>query len=99
METKMKQLVNILVITAFIFGSNYPLIAQNYEQIYQKGLIKEEGEGALQDAIALYNQIADNSNAEKSFMLHPLALACPPPPKDFAISETSQLSLADRIEQ
>ena len=49
-----------------IIGSVNPSLAQTPEQLYQKGLTKEEGEGALQDAISLYTQVADNSNASVS---------------------------------
>jgi len=55
----------ILVATLLVAGSQYS-ISQTPEQLYQKGLMKEEGEGALQEAISLYNQIADNVNADQS---------------------------------
>jgi Tol biopolymer transport system component len=71
----MKQiLIYIILATFFAVGSINLTMAQTPEQLYQKGLMKEEGEGALQDAINFYNQIADNSNADKSLqakaMLH-----------------------------
>lgn len=72
METKMKLLVKALVIIAFIYGSNCTLYAQSYKQIYQKGLIKEEGEGLLQEAIDLYNQIVENSEADRSLQANAL---------------------------
>jgi Tol biopolymer transport system component len=56
----------IILVIFFAAVSINPLIAQTPEQLYQKGLGKEEGEGALQDAINIYNQIAGNSNADKS---------------------------------
>jgi Tol biopolymer transport system component len=63
----MKTLWINLILAAFLaVGSIYPSMAQTPEQIYQKGLIKEEGEGNLQDAIDLFNRIADNSNADQS---------------------------------
>ena len=57
-----------LLVVLIIFGAGIltPSYSQTPEQLYQKGLMKEEGEGALQDAIDLYNQIAENSNADKS---------------------------------
>ena len=58
--------INVILVAAFIVAGNCPLIAQTPEQLYQKGLMKEEGEGALEDAISLYSQIADNSNADLS---------------------------------
>jgi len=62
----MKPILTSVILSAFlIIGSISPVVAQTPEQLYQKGLTKEEGEGALQDAINLYNQVADNSNADK----------------------------------
>jgi len=58
--------VTIILVTAFVAVNIYPAEAQTPEQIYQKGLVKEEGEGALQDAISLYNQVADNLKADQS---------------------------------
>ena len=40
--------------------------AQIPEKLYQKALVKEEGEGALLEAISIYNQVADDQNAEKT---------------------------------
>ena len=55
-----------ILVTIFIAVNILPSEAQSPEQLYQKGLMKEEGEGALQDAINLYSQVTDNSNADKS---------------------------------
>lgn len=62
----MRSIINVLIILAFILGSKTPTFSQNSEQLYQKGLIKEEGEGALNEAIVLYNQIVENQDAAKS---------------------------------
>ena len=51
--------VTIILVVALLAVSSYSINAQTPEQLYQKGLTKEEGEGALQDAINLYNQIVD----------------------------------------
>ncbi|MDO9579277.1 MAG: tetratricopeptide repeat protein [Bacteroidales bacterium] len=59
-------IINIILAVAIIAGNITPSPAQSAEQIYQKGLMKEEGEGALQEAIVLYNQVTDNSTAEIS---------------------------------
>ena len=56
----------VLVVLAILIGGNTSLFSQSPEQIYQRGLMKEEGEGALHAAIDLYDQIADNSSADKS---------------------------------
>jgi outer membrane protein assembly factor BamD (BamD/ComL family) len=63
-DQKMKMIVtNILLVIALVAGSIIPAPAQTAEQLYQKGLMKEEGEGSLREAIDLYNQIAENSSA------------------------------------
>lgn len=43
-----------------------PTIAQKPEENFQQGLIKEEGEGALLEAIDIYNEVAANEAAERS---------------------------------
>lgn len=62
----MKSTIYFLVIMAFILGSVSPIYSQNSEQLYQKGLMKEEGEGELSEAIAIYNKILENKDATKS---------------------------------
>jgi len=59
-------LISVILVAFLVAESINPLIAQTPEQLYQKGLTKEEGEGALQDAINLYKKVADNSNASIS---------------------------------
>ena len=39
--------------------------AQTPEQQFQKGIMKEEGEGSLREAIELYKSVADNAEADK----------------------------------
>ena len=69
----MKSLWFKLILVATLAVSGNPLsLAQTPEQLYQKGLMKEEGEGAMEDAIRLYNQIADNSNADQSIRVKAL---------------------------
>ncbi len=58
--------INLILIAALIVAVNNHSIAQTPEQLYQNGLMKEEGEGALQDAIDLYSQVVDNLNADQS---------------------------------
>lgn len=36
------------------------------EQIFQKGIMKEEGEGSLREAIELYKSVADNTQANRT---------------------------------
>ena len=58
--------INIILIAALSAAGNLSTLAQTPEQLYQKGLMKEEGEGKLEEAINLYSQIADNSDADQS---------------------------------
>jgi Tol biopolymer transport system component len=59
-------LISITLAILFAVGNINTSIAQTPEQLYQKGLGKEEGEGALQDAIDNYSKVADNSKADQS---------------------------------
>jgi tetratricopeptide (TPR) repeat protein len=49
-----------------VFAYPEPAQAQKPEEQFQKGLIKEEGEGALLEAIAIYNVVAEDGFAERS---------------------------------
>jgi Tol biopolymer transport system component len=49
-----------------VFTCPEPAQAQKPEEQFQKGLIKEEGEGALLEAIDIYNEVASNEAAERS---------------------------------
>lgn len=55
--------VAIILITALVAVNTFSSVAQTPEQLYQRGLLKEEGEGALQEAIDLFNQVAENEKA------------------------------------
>ena len=57
---------SIHVFILFLFHGTIPSYAQSPELIYQKGLMKEEGEGNLKEAIDLYNQIAKLPEASQS---------------------------------
>ena len=57
----MKTFSAIILLTAVLMMSTAAqLFSQTPEQIFQKGLIKEEGEGSLLEAVKLYNSVADN---------------------------------------
>ncbi len=58
--------INLILAAFLIVGSIYPSMAQTPEQLYQKGLVKEEGEGNLNEAIGFYNKIVENPDADKS---------------------------------
>ncbi|MCK4813708.1 MAG: PD40 domain-containing protein, partial [Candidatus Marinimicrobia bacterium] len=63
----MKRLITTIILaTAILVGSITPLYAQSPDKLFQKGLIKEEGEGALNKAINISNKIVENRNADKS---------------------------------
>lgn len=57
-------LASFILLTALSFGSISPLFSQNFQELYQISLIKEEGEGSLLEAIEIYNQIVENKNAD-----------------------------------
>ena len=57
---------NLILVVTLIVAGNLPSLAQTPEQLYQRGLVKEEGEGELQDAIILYSQIADDPSADQA---------------------------------
>lgn len=58
--------INLIFAAFLIFGNIYTSIAQTAEQLYQKGLMQEEGEGNLPEAINIFNQIVENQSADKS---------------------------------
>ena len=60
------RIATYLLVTAFFIGSITPTFSQSPEQLFQKGLVKEEGEGALNEAIDIYNKIVENQDADKS---------------------------------
>jgi len=65
----MKTSSHILQIILALFlclGFISPSLAQESEKLYQKGLVKEEGEGSLQEAIEIYNQVVDDESADRS---------------------------------
>ncbi|TFH27396.1 MAG: tetratricopeptide repeat protein [Bacteroidia bacterium] len=66
------KLFAVLVILAL--GTLLPTLAQNSEAQFQQGLIKEEGEGSLLEAIEIYNEVAADESAgrplQATAMLH-----------------------------
>jgi Tol biopolymer transport system component len=65
MKPKFKLLMNSFAIIAFSLACTSPLYAQNSKQLYQNALIKEEGEGLLKEAIAIYELVVEDSNAKR----------------------------------
>ena len=64
MKTHVIKSLILLLILAICTAE--PVISQNQKQLFQKALMKEEGEGALQEAIDIYTMIVENSAAERS---------------------------------
>ncbi len=60
----------LLVILAI--GIQCPLLAQNPEALFQQGLIKEEGEGSLQEAIDIYIKVASDESVERPLQANAL---------------------------
>jgi len=58
--------IHFILIAVLIVATSNLVVSQSPEQLYQQGLVKEEGEGILQDAIDLYSKVADNLNADQS---------------------------------
>ena len=58
------KLLTLLLI--LVIGNFTPLFSQSPEELFQKGMIKEEGEGSLQEAIDIYNEVVENVSAERS---------------------------------
>jgi len=65
----------ILLISAFSLGIVTPAFSQSSEQLFQKGMIKEEGEGKLNEAIDIYMKIVENEDAEESLQAKALLRA------------------------
>jgi len=55
-----------ILIAAFLIGGIVPSFSQSPEELFQKGLVKEEGEGNLTEAIDIYNKIVESRDADKS---------------------------------
>jgi Tol biopolymer transport system component len=61
----MKNLHIYLLMIGFMFFMQKPVQAQNGQQLFQKGLIQEEGEGNLTEAIGIYNSIVNDVDADR----------------------------------
>ncbi len=61
----MKKLFICLLVLGFILSFQTPILAQNSEKLFQQGMMKEEGEGNLKEAIAIYNKIVNNVSADR----------------------------------
>ena len=61
----MKNLLICLLTIGFLFLVQTPIQAQNAQQLFQKGMIQEEGEGDLNEAIEIYNSIVNDANEDR----------------------------------
>ena len=61
----MKNLHIYLLMIGFMFFMQKPVQAQNSQQLFQKGMVQEEGEGDLPEAIEIYNSIANDVDADR----------------------------------
>jgi Tol biopolymer transport system component len=62
----MKTLLTCLLISLLCLGNITPVQGQNPQKIFQKGLIQEEGEGNLKEAIAIYNSIVNDNSIDRN---------------------------------
>lgn len=63
----MKKLIfTSALIVALISLSAGLAFSQDAEQLFQQGIMKEEGEGLLREAIELYKSVADNNQADRT---------------------------------
>src|SRR5210317_182995 len=60
---RIKSIILLLILATWLAE---PVFSQNQEQLFQQALMKEEGEGALQEAIDIYSKIVVNSAADRS---------------------------------
>ncbi len=61
----MKELLICLWVLSFMLSFQTPIWAQNSEKLFQQGMMKEEGEGNLKEAISIYNSIVNNVSADR----------------------------------
>lgn len=62
MKTTIYKMIFLIALFIVVAGNSQ---AQTPEQLFQKGIMKEEGEGSLKEAIELYKSVADNTKADK----------------------------------
>ena len=62
MKRPLTYITFLALLMVFIYETT---VAQTPDQLFQKGIMKEEGEGSLKEAIELYKSVADNTKADK----------------------------------
>ncbi len=58
------RIVTTLLTAVFLVTAALPANAQSTEQLFQEGIMKEEGEGNLPEAIEIFNSIVEDSEAD-----------------------------------
>ena len=61
----MKNLLICLLLIGFLFFTQKAIQAQNPQQLFQKGMIQEEGEGNLTEAIEINNSMVNDVNVDR----------------------------------
>ena len=61
----MKALLKYLLISILCLGICTPMLAQQGEKLFQQGIMKEEGEGKLKEAIDIYYQLVEDGSIER----------------------------------
>jgi len=72
MSRKMKQSITILSIIALAFFGTGNVGAQTSDQLFQQGLMKEQGEGDLKAAIDIYSSLLEKDNANRELKANAL---------------------------
>lgn len=62
----MKSLLKICAITFIFMSIGWNGAAQTSEEVFHQGMVKEEGEGNLEEAINIYSGLVNNENVERS---------------------------------
>ena len=62
----MKVLVKYLLISILCLGICTPVFSQQAEKLFQQGMMKEEAEGNLEEAIDLYKKVVSDVSAKRS---------------------------------
>ena len=68
----MKVLVKYLLISILCLGICTSVSAQQAEKLFQQGMMKEEGEGNLTEAIEIYNKLVDDTSVARKMRANAL---------------------------
>ncbi|MEN8194547.1 MAG: hypothetical protein ABFS12_17135, partial [Bacteroidota bacterium] len=68
----MKQLLIYLLFFGLLFSPETSLYAQDAEKLFQQGMIKEEGEGNLNEAIDIYTQLVNDTSMDRALRANAL---------------------------